>query len=138
MIRLLTLSALLGIGLIASSSLADEKGVASNPQTLTHYMSLHTQGVNHELGRGALQDFAKAAKWYSEAARLGYADAQNDLAKLYDDGRGVPQDNVQAYFWYSLAANRGNSCAVHDRKHLLQRMSVSQLTQAQLLLQTWK
>jgi TPR repeat protein len=128
------MSLLLIVGLIASPA-ADSN---SESVTLTKQMAIHSQGVDFELGRGAPQDLAKAAKLYRRAAELGYADAQNDLAKLYDDGRGVPQDNVQAYVWYSLAADRGNSRAVNDRKHLLQRMNRTELTQAQALLRELK
>ncbi|MFQ6022586.1 MAG: tetratricopeptide repeat protein [Acidiferrobacterales bacterium] len=139
MIRLLVISTFLGIGLIASSSLAAENGVASDPsQTLTKFLSIHSQGVNYELGRGMPQDFTKAAEWYRRAAALGHADAQNDLAKLYDDGRGVSQDSVQAYFWYTLAAQQGNACAIIDRYRLGERMSATQITKAQLLLNVWK
>jgi hypothetical protein len=128
------MSLLLIVGLVASPA------TDSNAEsvTLTEQMAIHSQGVDFELGRGAPQDLTKAAKWYRRAAELGYADAQNDLAKLYDDGRGVPQDNVQAYVWYSLAADRGNPRAVYDRKHLLQRMNRTELTQAQALLQELK
>ena len=126
------MSLFFSIGLFTSPCFA--AGSNGESMTLTKFMAIHSQGVNSELGRGAPQNLAKAAKWYRRAAELGYADAQNDLAKLYDDGRGVPQDNVQAYVWYSLAADRGNSCAVYDRKHLLQRMNRTELTQAQALL----
>ncbi|MDH3673566.1 MAG: sel1 repeat family protein [Gammaproteobacteria bacterium] len=122
------------VGLVASP-VADSN---SKSVTLTEQMAIHSQGVDSELGRGAPQDLAKAARWYRRAAELGYADAQNDLAKLYEDGRGVPQDNVQAYVWYSLAADHGNSRAVHDRKRLLQRMNRAELTQAQALLRELK
>ena len=128
------MSLLFIVGLIASPA-ADSN---SESVTLTEQMAIHSQGVNGELGRGAPQDLVKAAKWYRRAAELGYADAQNDLAKLYDDGRGVPQDDVQAYVWYSLAADHGNSCAVYDRKHLLQRMNRTELTQAQAWLRELK
>jgi hypothetical protein len=128
------MSLLFIVGLIASPA-ADSN---SESVILTEQMAIHSQGVDSELGRGTPQDLAKAAKWYRQAAELGYADAQNDLAKLYDDGRGVPQDNVQAYVWYSLAADRGNSGAVRDRKHLLQRMNRTELTQAQTLLRELK
>ncbi|MFQ5545266.1 MAG: tetratricopeptide repeat protein [Acidiferrobacterales bacterium] len=129
------LLSLLFIGGLIVSPAADSN---SDSATLTRLMAIHTQGVNSELGRGMPHDLANAAKWYRRAAELGYADAQNDLAKLYDDGRGVPQDNVQAYVWYSLAADRGNSCSVEDRKHLLQRMNRAELTQAQALLRQLK
>lgn len=128
------MSLLFMVGLIASPAAESNSG----SMTLTELMAIHSQGVDSELGRGTPQDLAKAAQWYRRAAELGYADAQNDLAKLYDDGRGVPQDNVQAYVWYSLAADRGNARAVQDRKDLLQRMNRTELTQAQALLRELK
>ncbi len=125
------LMSLLVVAGVIASPLADAN---SESRSLTELMAIHTQGVDSELGRGVPQDLAKAATWYRQAAKLGYADAQNDLAKLYDDGRGVPQDNVQAYVWYSLAAERGNSVAVQDRKRLLQRMDRNELIRAEALL----
>lgn len=128
------------MSLLFITALIASPAVQSNSESsrLTELMAIHSHGVDSELGRGAPQDLAKAAKWYRRAAELGYADAQNDLAKLYDDGRGVPQDNVKAYVWYSLAADQGNSRAVYDRKHLLQRMDRTEFIQAQALLRQLK
>lgn len=64
-------------------------GTATAGGTLTELMTLHTQGVNHELGRGVERDYLAAANYYRAAAERGYADSQHDLARLFDDGRGV-------------------------------------------------
>jgi hypothetical protein len=40
-------------------------------------------------------------------ARSGSAEAQFQLAGLYDNGRGVPQDHAQAFAWCQKAADQG-------------------------------
>ncbi len=100
------------------------------PASLTELMAIHTQAVNHELGRGARLDLDRAASFYRQAARLGYADSQNDLAKLYEHGRGVPRDPIEAYFWYTLAAANGNAQASASRDDLLARMSEAERAEA--------
>lgn len=128
-----------GLALLASSSaMAANDANDTQIQTLTQLMALHTQGVNHQLGRGVQQDLSLAARWYLESARLGYADSQNDLAKLYDDGRGVPRDEALAFFWYTLAIEHGNTCAVLDREQLAGRMDTQRLGEAQSLVQAWR
>lgn len=106
------------------AALADEPA-----PTLAEQLSLHSQGVNYELGRGVKQDYAKAAHWYRKGAEKGYADSQNDLAKLYEDGRGVPQDDRQALYWYSRAAEGGNACAARSRRKLLERLNPDELSE---------
>ena len=89
-----SMSLLFIVGLIASPA-ADSN---SESVTLTEQMAIHSQGVNAELGRGAPQDLVKAAKWYRRAAELGYADAQNDLAKLYDTVAGCHRTMYRLMF----------------------------------------
>jgi TPR repeat protein len=124
----------MGICLAVSSLAAGAQsaGNAAEP-TLTEQLSLHSQGVNLELGRGVAQDYAKAAEWYRKGAEIGHADSQNDLAKLYEDGRGVPQDDRRAYYWYTRAAEGGNACAASSRKKLLERMSPDDLSETREL-----
>jgi TPR repeat protein len=38
---------------------------------------------------------------------LGYADAQYNLALMYNNGEGVPQDYALAVEWYRKAAEQG-------------------------------
>ena len=47
-------------------------------------------------GAGAQPDYTKAIKWYRLAAEQGDADAQYELAVLYESGEGVPQDCTEA------------------------------------------
>jgi len=50
-------------------------------------------------------------KWYRLAAEQGKADAQHNLALMYDSGQGVPQDYQEAVRWYRLAAEQGKAKA---------------------------
>lgn len=53
-------------------------------------------GSLYDYGRGVLQDFKMAAKWYRRSADQGNDLAQRRLGLLYERGDGVPQDHVQA------------------------------------------
>jgi hypothetical protein len=46
------------------------------------------------------QDYAEAAYWYRLAAEQGCADAQYELAYLFEHGLGVPLDYAEAAHWY--------------------------------------
>ncbi len=48
--------------------------------------------------------FADAAALYRELATSGNAQAQFQLAKLYERGQGVPQSFVDAVHWFTAAA----------------------------------
>ena len=45
------------------------------------------------------------------AALQGHADAQLEIAKLYEEGRVLPQDDLSAYKWAFIAALNGNKPA---------------------------
>lgn len=50
----------------------------------------------------------EAFAWFKKAAELGNAQAQVELAELYDAGEGVTQDTEQAVKWYEKAAEQGH------------------------------
>ena len=56
-------------------------------------------------------DYATAFVEFSELAEQGYADAQYNLALMYDNGEGVTQDYAEAVKWYTLAAEQGDATA---------------------------
>ena len=58
-------------------------------------------------GRGVLQDYKEAAKWYTLSAEQGDAKAQTNLGFMYKNGQGVPQDYKESIKWYTLAAEQG-------------------------------
>ena len=88
-------------------------------------------GVMHGLGLGVPQDYARAVHWYRLAAQSGDARAQANLGFMYGTGRGVPQDWVMAYAWYNVAAAGGEDTARRNRDLVAERMTASQLEQAQ-------
>jgi TPR repeat protein len=49
--------------------------------------------------------------WYRRAAESGNANAQNNLARMYEDGRGVPKDYSEAVKWFHRAADQGVAAA---------------------------
>ena len=53
-------------------------------------------------------DFEKAFKWYRFSAEQGNADAQNNLATMYEEGDGIEKDFNKAVKWYERAAQQGN------------------------------
>jgi uncharacterized protein len=66
-------------------------------------------------GEGVLQSPGKAIPLLKQAATAGSADAQNDLAGLYDFGRfGFPQDHRKAFELYRKAAKRGHPLAQYN------------------------
>lgn len=68
------------------------------------------------LGRIYDEGFNKpqeAFPWFKKAAELGNAQAQVELAELYDAGDGVVKDTEKAIEWYEKAASQG-----HDEAQL--------------------
>ncbi|MBC7477433.1 MAG: SEL1-like repeat protein, partial [Pseudorhodobacter sp.] len=56
----------------------------------------------------------QAVKFLTKAADAGAADAQYELAKLYEKGLGVPVDPARALALYQSAADQGLADAVND------------------------
>ena len=48
---------------------------------------------------------------WTPLAEQGDADAQFDLAMMYDHGEGVPQGEQEAVKWYRMAADQGDAGA---------------------------
>lgn len=59
-------------------------------------------------------DPVQAVKFLTRAADAGAADAQYELAKLYEKGLGVPVDPVKALSLYQSAAKQGLADALND------------------------
>jgi TPR repeat protein len=88
------------------------------------------------------QDYTKAREWYERAAAQRDASAQGNLGGLYLYGLGVPQDYVLAYMWYNLAASHltgdEQKRASDNRNKVAQRMTPSQIAEAQKQAREWK
>ena len=79
---------------------------AKNPQ------ALFRMGVFYLDGMGPIEkDPKKAAEYFYASARMGYAQAQYNLAGLFSEGRGVMKDDAAALFWYLQAAKQGDAAA---------------------------
>jgi len=59
-------------------------------------------------------DLAEAARLFREAAIQGLANAQYNLAVLYERGLGVRADETRALLWYHSAAEQGHPLAQYN------------------------
>ena len=98
-----------------------------------HAKAQYNLGLMHDNGRGVLQDYEEAVKWYRLAAEKGIAIAQGNLGLMYHNGRGVLQDSVYAHMWWNIAASEGHEHAKAARDAIAKRMTPSQITEAQKL-----
>jgi TPR repeat protein/uncharacterized RDD family membrane protein YckC len=102
-------------------------------------------GKIFQLGRGVPQSWHSAAVWFRKAAEQGDATSQGILGILYFEGLGLPVDLVQAYMWSNLAASSNDPNGDEQEKKNFaevrgwceQRMSRSQIEQAQELTRVW-
>ncbi len=73
-------------------------------------------GLAYKYGVGVPQDHGASILWSHLAAVQGEADAQFNLARVYDsraDGlykkqRAAPADDAHAFKWYRLSAEQGH------------------------------
>lgn len=83
-------------------------------------------GVIYEFGYGVDRDFARAADYYSRAAREGLSAAQLNLARLMR-AELVEQDNKGALGWYREASLQGDKRAfIHLTELLYERDGASE------------
>ena len=87
----------------------------------------------HENGRGVLQGYKLAVKWYKAAAEQGYAAAQDFLGGMYFLGREVDKNIIYAYMWLNIAASNGAKLSEIFRNIALQQMTSFQIEEAQKL-----
>jgi TPR repeat protein len=87
----------------------------------------------YDQGKGVLQDYKTAVKWYTLAAEQGYASAQTNLGVSYSVGEGVPQDYVYSHMWGNISSSNGNENGGKLRDHVAEQMTPSQIEKAQKL-----
>jgi soluble lytic murein transglycosylase-like protein len=68
---------------------------------------LRHEGLAYENGEGVDRDPVRAVAAYCEAARLGDAESQFNLAWMYTNGRGVERNDSIAAFFFHAAAEQG-------------------------------
>ena len=65
-------------------------------------------GFDYQYGtNGISKDAKKAFKWNQIAAKRGEANAQHNLAVMYDEGIDIPENNNEAVKWYQKASQQG-------------------------------
>ena len=98
----------------------------------------HNLGYMYHQGKGVLQDYAQARKWWLKAADQGIVESQYSLGLMYHKGDGVAQDYVQAHMWYNLAAAQGYEDAAEQRDKVAESMTSAQVAKAQGLARSHK
>ena len=95
-------------------------------------------GFMYENGEGVSQDYKKAEKWYHKAAKQGDTDAQYNLGNFYNnDNLGVAHDYVMSHMWFNIAAVNGYQDAFEKRDSVAEKMTQSQIAEAQKLAREW-
>ncbi len=94
-------------------------------------------GILYLAGKGTLQDFSEASKWFILAAEQNHPLAQYELGLLYQVGQGVEMDNEKSYMWFNLAAAAGIEQAIVARDKAMRSLSRTQLSSAQKAAREW-
>ena len=90
-------------------------------------------GLMYEKGKGVPQDDKEAVRLYRLAAEQGYADAQGNLGVMYAFGNGIIKDYVYAHMWGNIASMNGNELGALLRDDFAEKMTSSQIEEAQRL-----
>jgi len=111
-------------GLAYATCRAEAKRGDTSAQTNLGYMYLE--------GKGTLQDYAAAARWYQKAAVQGDWSGQLMLGQMYEGGKGVNRDLVQAHVWYNIAAKSApkTAKAADLREQVAGKLSPTQVNHA--------
>jgi len=91
-------------------------------------------------GSGVPQDYREAVQWIYKAAEQGHVPAQTTLGSLYAEGvHGViEKDYPPALMWFLFAAAQGDMEALELRNSLANRMTPTEIAQAQRLAREFK
>ena len=97
----------------ATQSEWERKALAGDP------LAQNVTGMAYKYGIGVPQDHGASILWFHLAAEQGEADAQFNLARIYDsraDGlykkkRAALADDAEAFKWYRLSAEQGHTQA---------------------------
>ena len=119
------------------------EGVAQDPKAAVKWYTLAAEqgdttaqfnlGLIYRNGKGIPQNYKTAVKWYTFAAEQQYAKAQYNLGLMYYNGEGFQQNFIYAHMWVNISASKGNKLALNLRELLVEKMSSSQLEEAQVL-----
>ena len=87
----------------------------------------------YEDGHGVSQDYREAIKFYTLAARQGYATAQSNLGLMHYNGQGVLADPVIAHMWFNIAAANGAESAGANRDIIAKEMTSEDISKAEAM-----
>ena len=87
----------------------------------------------YDVGEGVPQDDKEAVRWYTLAAEQEHAKAQYNLGVMYALGEGVIKDYVYAHMWGNIASMNGNDKGETLRGYVAEKMTSSQIEEAQRL-----
>lgn len=107
--RVAPAAAVLALGLLASvAGAAPSRGA---DETAAQALA---RGLALDLGTRGAPDPQGALTQYTVAAKGGIAEAEFDLAVMYDSGVGTPIDRARAALWYGRAAAHGFPRAAYN------------------------
>jgi len=66
-------------------------------------------GFCYETGKGTIQDYKEAFKWFQKSAEEGSSLGQRSLGKMYIEGNGIAKNYKKGIKWYKKSAEQGNS-----------------------------
>jgi len=71
----------------------------------------HSPKIEYQKGLSYYKDknYQKALPLFEEAAKQGYAPAEEKLGHMYLKGWGVPQNTNTALYWFKKAAEQGDA-----------------------------
>ena len=72
-------------------------------------------------GKGTIQNYEEAIKWFKIAAEQGFAPSQFNLGVAYSKGIGIEQDKKEAVKWYQLSAEQGDVQAQFNLAFMFKR-----------------
>ncbi len=83
------------------------------------------------------QNYRIARELFIKATKQGNADAQYNLASMYESAEGMTVDNIRAHQWYNIAASAGHKEAAIARDLLATKMSPDDLDSANEMALNW-
>ncbi|NOX43125.1 MAG: hypothetical protein GXP19_05240 [Gammaproteobacteria bacterium] len=86
---------------------------------LGHAKSQASLAWMYQSSKGFKQNYKKAFKWYTKAAKQNHAIAQNNLGVLYEKGWGTKKNLSKAAKWYKESAEWGYSYGQYNYGKLL-------------------
>jgi TPR repeat protein len=71
-------------------------------------------GCFYSRGKFIRKSKKKAFEWFLKAAKQGIAEAQYEVASMYDNGIGVEQDSEKASWWYKEYSKNNEEVFIND------------------------